>query len=690
MSKKTQEPPVKKNAFVHKLYSMLNDPKLSHLIWWTRNEDANTFALYPGKEFANALTGYFKHGNVASFVRQLHMYGFHKVLDPSNENSLKDAPPVWEFKHSSGKFKKDDESSLIYIKRRLSSNSSRNGTTYNEDSNVLIPTSTPSPSAYDAPHYYPQPYVQYYPPYQPHPVPLQYPPMYSYTSAPHQHNMIHHQHQHQHHHPHLHHHPQTNHAPGPPRPSSYGPQLKDDVPLNIPRHNSDPQRHSTPSYQTAPAPSHPPSHQQPIQHYTPNLQFRKIWESLSKQPRPRNPSLLFDPLAPAPPPSHAKPDGPHATGHAKFPPDGSHPRPTPSAGPALAPLHLANPLYSRNDSSSSLGNRDSTSPYASNRDSTSSYASNRDSVDSRLSIKLPPPSSIHRASSSAYPASPSLKSPEDPDAPGSPAKKLSAVPINSSIHERLRPSLLELHFGPSDSQPPSTQSSLPTSILSARYFLGLGVARLQHDSIGSHSSHTNSIFSHNSSLSSALSAQRQSLFGSISHHIAFEPKSSISLGPHDLPVTATGEGEIPTPSVAASAQAIATAPPPSTPSVPSAPPVSALDEKVPIQSPSFHKPASLSAFSSRPKMFRSLTPPNLHTKKQMHSPVPRSLTSIPGHRHSLALNHSSLRSLTNLPLSKNVVKEEPEDDPKEKDNVNKVSVTSLLDDSSDSKRQKTE
>ncbi|KAK6880217.1 Transcription factor SFL2 [Candida tropicalis] len=172
MSKKSNstnnpgDPRVKKNAFVHKLYTMLNDPNLSHLIWWTTNNvEGNTFALYPGKEFANCLTRYFKHGNVASFVRQLHMYGFHKVSDPHNSSSSssalsinhinspysmnivhqhqnnaggahnnKDVPPIWEFKHSSGKFKKGDEKSLALIKRRSSSNSSsgsRNNS-YNE------------------------------------------------------------------------------------------------------------------------------------------------------------------------------------------------------------------------------------------------------------------------------------------------------------------------------------------------------------------------------------------------------------------------------------------------------------------------------------------------------------------------------------------------------------------------------
>lgn len=153
MSKKSQgEARVKKNAFVHKLYTMLSDPSLDNLIWWSNNNpENNTFALYPGKEFADCLTRYFKHGNVASFVRQLHMYGFHKVSDahhhhqqqlqnqlkynPMNiaglnnngplehganpggyfvgDNSAntdlidKDVPPIWEFKHLSGKFRKE-------------------------------------------------------------------------------------------------------------------------------------------------------------------------------------------------------------------------------------------------------------------------------------------------------------------------------------------------------------------------------------------------------------------------------------------------------------------------------------------------------------------------------------------------------------------------------------------------------
>lgn len=160
MTSKNKELPVKKNAFVHKLYLMLQDQSLHHLIWWSEdNPDHNTFALQPGTEFATALKGYFKHGNVALFVRQLHMYGFHKVLEPSSSSLAadeddKEHPPVWEFRHSSGRFKKDDEQSLVFIKRRSSLNTQRGA--YDQ----------PPPSQTPQSLYYPMvtPTVAYYDP----------------------------------------------------------------------------------------------------------------------------------------------------------------------------------------------------------------------------------------------------------------------------------------------------------------------------------------------------------------------------------------------------------------------------------------------------------------------------------------------------------------------------------------------
>ncbi|ODQ60275.1 hypothetical protein WICANDRAFT_23713, partial [Wickerhamomyces anomalus NRRL Y-366-8] len=93
---------------------MLEDDDLKHLIWWSSTNES--FVITPGEEFSKALAQYFKHTNVASFVRQLNMYGFHKVSDGNTtENS---EVTTWEFRHSSGSFRKGDIDSLKSIKRR--------------------------------------------------------------------------------------------------------------------------------------------------------------------------------------------------------------------------------------------------------------------------------------------------------------------------------------------------------------------------------------------------------------------------------------------------------------------------------------------------------------------------------------------------------------------------------------------
>ncbi|ORY97562.1 hypothetical protein BCR43DRAFT_545897 [Syncephalastrum racemosum] len=74
--------------FLNKLYNMVCDPTTDDLIYWS--DDGMAFVVDNHVEFANAvLPRFFKHCNFASFVRQLNMYGFHKVpqLD-SNSASL--------------------------------------------------------------------------------------------------------------------------------------------------------------------------------------------------------------------------------------------------------------------------------------------------------------------------------------------------------------------------------------------------------------------------------------------------------------------------------------------------------------------------------------------------------------------------------------------------------------------------
>ncbi|KIW20305.1 hypothetical protein PV08_00880 [Exophiala spinifera] len=112
----SQGPKVVQTAFIHKLYSMLEDKSIQHLISWSNTNES--FVMSPSTEFSKVLAQYFKHTNISSFVRQLNMYGFHKVSDVFHTGSPDSA--LWEFKHGNGSFKKGDLMGLREIKRRAS------------------------------------------------------------------------------------------------------------------------------------------------------------------------------------------------------------------------------------------------------------------------------------------------------------------------------------------------------------------------------------------------------------------------------------------------------------------------------------------------------------------------------------------------------------------------------------------
>ncbi len=57
---------------------ILNDPTLAHIVTWGPRGDC--LVVKDAHEFTNnILPGTFKHSNLASFVRQLNKYDFHKV-----------------------------------------------------------------------------------------------------------------------------------------------------------------------------------------------------------------------------------------------------------------------------------------------------------------------------------------------------------------------------------------------------------------------------------------------------------------------------------------------------------------------------------------------------------------------------------------------------------------------------------
>lgn len=95
---------------------MVNDPTTNYLICWS--EDGKSFFVNQQEDFARrVLPRFFKHNKFSSFVRQLNMYGFHKVphlqqgvLETENDSER------WEF--SNPNFQRNKPELLILVSRK--------------------------------------------------------------------------------------------------------------------------------------------------------------------------------------------------------------------------------------------------------------------------------------------------------------------------------------------------------------------------------------------------------------------------------------------------------------------------------------------------------------------------------------------------------------------------------------------
>ncbi|KAI9311065.1 HSF-type DNA-binding-domain-containing protein [Dichotomocladium elegans] len=103
------------NTFVHKLFNMVVDKQYQHLIAWTYT--GTSFIVCNITEFSReVLPKHFKHNNFSSFVRQLNMYGFHKInKSPRGHRALAENQ-IWEFSHP--KFLRGRGDLLDDIKRK--------------------------------------------------------------------------------------------------------------------------------------------------------------------------------------------------------------------------------------------------------------------------------------------------------------------------------------------------------------------------------------------------------------------------------------------------------------------------------------------------------------------------------------------------------------------------------------------
>ena len=104
-SKKLKKGTSKITHFLSQTYRMVMAESHRGVVRWGSTED--TFLIEDPQKFIKVLPVYFKTKNFASFVRQLNMYGFHKVKNDRG---------VHEFKHP--QFKKGHYEELVHIKRK--------------------------------------------------------------------------------------------------------------------------------------------------------------------------------------------------------------------------------------------------------------------------------------------------------------------------------------------------------------------------------------------------------------------------------------------------------------------------------------------------------------------------------------------------------------------------------------------
>ncbi|XP_045716848.1 heat shock factor protein 1 isoform X2 [Phyllostomus hastatus] len=105
-------------AFLTKLWTLVSDPDTDALICWSPG--GNSFHVFDQGQFAKeVLPKYFKHSNMASFVRQLNMYGFRKVVHIEQGGLVKPERDDTEFQHPC--FLRGQEQLLENIKRKVTS-----------------------------------------------------------------------------------------------------------------------------------------------------------------------------------------------------------------------------------------------------------------------------------------------------------------------------------------------------------------------------------------------------------------------------------------------------------------------------------------------------------------------------------------------------------------------------------------
>ncbi|KAG8447853.1 hypothetical protein GDO86_015093 [Hymenochirus boettgeri] len=103
-------------GFLTKLWVLVEDQANSDIIAW--NWNGQNFCILDEQRFSKEiLPKYFKHNNLSSFIRQLNMYGFRKVVSLENGLVKSESALAIEFQHPF--FKKGMPELLENIKRKV-------------------------------------------------------------------------------------------------------------------------------------------------------------------------------------------------------------------------------------------------------------------------------------------------------------------------------------------------------------------------------------------------------------------------------------------------------------------------------------------------------------------------------------------------------------------------------------------
>ncbi|KAM4663954.1 heat shock factor protein 3-like [Discoglossus pictus] len=104
-------------AFLSKLWALVEEPTNRDIIAW--NWNGQNFCIRDEQRFCKEiLPRYFKHNNLSSFIRQLNMYGFRKVMSLESGLIKPENSSAIEFQHPY--FKKGKAELLENIKRKVS------------------------------------------------------------------------------------------------------------------------------------------------------------------------------------------------------------------------------------------------------------------------------------------------------------------------------------------------------------------------------------------------------------------------------------------------------------------------------------------------------------------------------------------------------------------------------------------